>query len=127
MRLLLQQRMHDGTVQAFRVSLDDQLPICFQVVNAAFDHLKFGHAPRLKLAVESGKMLLKRNWARRKIDENMPVPNRRGNCVERIVGLMEALYFFHMRRISQRAIEFVSPCVILALNASGELAFLLLA
>src|SRR6478735_520626 len=97
------------------------------MVNAAFDHLKFGHAPRLKLAVESGKMLLKRNWARRKIDENMPVPNRRGNCVERIVGLMEALDFFHVWCVGQRAIEFVSPCVILALNATGKFAFFLLA
>src|ERR1041385_3710892 len=57
----------------------------------------------------------------------MSVPFSDSNCVQRIVGFAKPLDFFHVRRVGQRAIEFVSPCVILALNATSELAFFLLA
>ena len=64
---------------------------------------------------------------RRKIDEDVPVPLSDGDGIQRIVGFAKALHFFHVRRIGQRAVEFISPCVILALNAAGKLAFFLLA
>src|SRR5579864_664463 len=57
----------------------------------------------------------------------MPVPFSGRDGVQRIVGLAEALHFFHVRRLGQCAIELVGPGVILALNASRELAFFLLA
>src|SRR5215467_5321869 len=72
-------------------------------------------------------MLLKRNWTRGKIDEDMSIPHRGSNGIQRIIGFAEALHFFHVRRIGQRAIKFIGPCVILALNAAGKLAFFLLA
>ena len=90
--------MHDGTVQALRIIVDDQLPIRFQMVHAAFDHLKFCHAPRRELAVEPGQMLVEWNRVRRKIDKDMAVPDRGGDGVQRIVGFAEALHFFHVRR-----------------------------
>src|SRR5712671_4408650 len=72
-------------------------------------------------------MLLERNRTRRKIDEDVAVPLSDSNRVQRIIGFAEALDFFHVRRVGQRAVELVSPCVILALNAACELAFFLLA
>ena len=39
MGLLLQQRMHNGTMQALRVILDDQFPVRLKVINAALHHL----------------------------------------------------------------------------------------
>src|SRR5579859_238974 len=119
--------MHDGAVQALRIILDDQLPVCLEMVDAALNHLKFRHAPRRELAVEPGQMLVEWDGARRKIDEDMSVPDRSGDGVQRIIGFAKALYFFHVRRIGQRAIEFISPGVILALDAADELALFLLA
>ncbi len=57
----------------------------------------------------------------------MSVPLSGSDGVQRIIGFAEALDFFHVRRIGQRAVEFVGPGVILALNAAGEFAFFLLA
>src|SRR5437899_5498015 len=72
-------------------------------------------------------MLLKWNGASGKVDKDVPVPQRNGDRVQRIVGLAKALDFFHVRRIGQRAVKPVSPCVVLALDASGELALFILA
>src|SRR6185437_375487 len=89
--------------------------------------LKLCHAPWREFLIESGQMLFEGNRMRRKIDEDMAVPNRGGDCVQRIVGFAEALYFFHMRRVGQCAVELIGPGVILALNAAREFAFVLLA
>src|SRR5258708_1227653 len=97
------------------------------MVNAPLDHLKFFHAPWLELAVKPGQMLLERNWMGRKIDEDVAIPHRRGNCVQRIIGFTEALHLFHVRRIGQSSVKLISPCVILALNASCKFSLLLLA
>src|SRR6266853_567620 len=126
-RLLLQQRMHDGAMQALRIILDDELPVCFEMVNAPLDHLQFLHPPRLEFAVEPGQVLLEGQGTRGEVDEDVAVPYGGGDCVQWIVGFAKALNFFHVRRIGQRAVEFVSPGVILALDTPGELAFLLLA
>ena len=72
-------------------------------------------------------MLREWNGTRGKIDEDVAVPHRHGDRVQRIVGLAEALDFFHVRRIGQRAIKSVGPCVILALNSPGELTLFILA
>jgi len=37
--------------------------------------------------------LVERNWARRKIDEDVPVPLSTSDCVEWIVSLTKALHF----------------------------------
>src|SRR6478672_5939150 len=117
--------MHDRAVQAFRIILDDELPVCLEMIDAPLHHLKLFHAPWLKLLIESGQMLLKGNGSRREVDEDMSVPNCRGHRVERVVSFTEALYFFHVRGVRQSAIELVGPGVILALNAAGKFALLI--
>jgi len=57
----------------------------------------------------------------------MSIPLSDWDGVERIVSFAETLNLFHMRRVGQRAVEFVSPPVILALNPARKLAFFLLA
>src|SRR5712671_5045276 len=118
--------MHDGTVQALGIILDDQLPVCLEMINAPFHHLEFCHAPWRELAVKPSQMLVEWNRTRGKIDENVAVPKCGRYGVQRIVRFAETLDFFHVRRVGQRAVEFVSPGVILALNAASELSFILL-
>jgi len=81
------------------------------------------HGANYVKAARSGRTEL----ARRKIDEDVPVPLSTSDCVEWIVSLTKALHFFHVRSVGQRAIKLVGPGVILALNPSSELAFFLLA
>src|SRR5882724_10785478 len=119
--------MHDGAVQALRIILDDEFPVCLEMVNPPLHHLQFRHAPWLEFEVEPGQMLVERNRARGKVDENVPVPNGGRYGVQRIVCFAEALDFLHVRSTGQSAVEFVSPRVILALNAAREFAFGLLA
>ena len=72
-------------------------------------------------------MLVEWNRMSREIDKDVAVPNGGSYGVQRIVRFAKALNFLHMRRAGQRAVKFVSPGVILALNSSSELAFSLLA
>src|SRR5258708_3762785 len=112
--------MDNRTVQTLGVILDDQLPIRLQMVDTPLDHLELFHSPWPELLVETGEVLREGHRTSGEIDENVSIPDRAGNRVQRIVSLTEAAHFFHVRRAGERAIKFVRPGMVLALYASGK-------
>src|SRR5438874_8230726 len=127
MRLFLQQRMDNWTVQALGIILDNELPVGPQMIDTPLHHLEFFHSPRTKFLIEPREVFGEGNWPVRKIDEDVAIPNRGSHSIPRIVGLAKALDFLHVRSGGRSAIEPGGPAVIAALDAPADSARLLLA
>ena len=107
-------------MQALVVVLDDQLPVRAHVVDDAVAEAEILHAPRAEPGGKRAELRLERRGLRIEIDEDVPVPQRGADPVQRVVGLAEVRHFVHVRRADQAAVEVVGPGVIRALDAAGE-------
>src|SRR5262245_10729592 len=126
-------------VQALVEVEDNQLPVCFHVINDSPAEPEVAHAPRGKPVREVAQLRAQRPILPippflpippilplpPELDEDVPVPGLAASSMERIVLLAE--FRRHMRRREQPSIEVVRPRVIGALDATGEMTFRLLA
>src|SRR5687767_11355078 len=65
-------RMYDGAVQAFRVVLEHQLPVCAHVVGGAVDGPKSGEREAIEAFLEGRKPSCKRLWRPGHVYEQKP-------------------------------------------------------
>ena len=114
--------MQVGAVQALVVILDDELPVRSDVVDNPVSQPQVLHPPGPELCRQVGELGRERWRVRRHIQEEMSVPIVDMCPMQGEVLLAKMRDLLHVRRAHQTSVEPVSPRVVGALNAAGELA-----
>src|SRR5262249_33088073 len=126
-RVLLELGMDDRAVKTFGVVLHDELPVGLDGVDTPLDELEILHSPRAELRPQTREMLLEREGALGKVDEDVTVPEVRGDPLERVILDSEAIDLIHVGSADEASIQCVGPGVVRALDPPRKLPLRLLA
>src|SRR5262245_2698899 len=110
--------MHAWAVIALRIIFEHQLPVRAHVVLDPLGWPKDRHVPVRKFSLQRREPFFQ--WLRfvAEIHKDESFPKAEVHLMQRIIRLVEAGYFVHVRSTEQSAVESVGPRVIRTLNRS---------